>query len=398
MVIIMKKVFLIAVIVLVTAIFIFNKKEEKDSIIPENKIVEDRGVFISYLEFNSNLRGKSETEQKIKIIEMINNLKEKKFNLILLQVRPFSDAIYNSKIFPLSATISGKEGKEMGYDLLSYFIDIAHRNKIKIHAWINPYRIRSDINASSISKLNPAYKWIKDGSNNVQIKSGIYYNPASTEVLNLIIKGVSELVNNYDIDGLLYDDYFYPNKTIDLENYKIYQKEGGKLSLKEYRYQNINNLIKETYLAIKKINKDVLFGISPAGNIENNKNNLYLNIDYLLESSYLDYVMPQIYFGFNNSNKPYIKTVNEWKELIKNPNIKFYVALAPYKIGKTDKYACSGKDEWINSTDILKRQIEYLRTTNASFSLFRYDYLFNESKYQKNTLIELNNMYSIFNY
>ena len=394
----MKKVFLIAVIVLVTAIFIFNKKEEKDSIIPENKIVEDRGVFISYLEFNSNLRGKSETEQKIKIIEMINNLKEKKFNLILLQVRPFSDAIYNSKIFPLSATISGKEGKEMGYDLLSYFIDVAHRNKIKIHAWINPYRIRSDTNASSISKLNPAYKWIKDGSNNVQIKSGIYYNPASTEVLNLIIKGVSELVNNYDIDGLLYDDYFYPNKTIDLENYKIYQKEGGKLSLKEYRYQNINNLIKETYLAIKKINKDVLFGISPAGNIENNKNNLYLNIDYLLESSYLDYVMPQIYFGFNNSNKPYIKTVNEWKELIKNPNIKFYVALAPYKIGKTDKYAGSGKDEWINSTDILKRQIEYLRTTNASFSLFRYDYLFNESKYQKNTLIELNNMYSIFNY
>jgi len=394
----MKKVFLIAVIVLVTAIFIFNKKEEKDSIIPENKIVEDRGVFISYLEFNSNLRGKSETEQKIKIIEMINNLKEKKFNLILLQVRPFSDAIYNSKIFPLSATISGKEGKEMGYDLLSYFIDVAHRNKIKIHAWINPYRIRSDTNASSISKLNPAYKWIKDGSNNVQIKSGIYYNPASTEVLNLIIKGVSELVNNYDIDGLLYDDYFYPNKTIDLENYKIYQKEGGKLTLKEYRYQNINNLIKETYLAIKKINKDVLFGISPAGNIENNKNNLYLNIDYLLESSYLDYVMPQIYFGFNNSNKPYIKTVNEWKELIKNPNIKFYVALAPYKIGKTDKYAGSGKDEWINSTDILKRQIEYLRTTNASFSLFRYDYLFNESKYQKNTLIELNNMYSIFNY
>ena len=379
----MKKVFLIAVIVLVTAIFIFNKKEEKDSIIPENKIVEDRGVFISYLEFNSNLRGKSETEQKIKIIEMINNLKEKKFNLILLQVRPFSDAIYNSKIFPLSATISGKEGKEMGYDLLSYFIDVAHRNKIKIHAWINPYRIRSDTNASSISKLNPAYKWIKDGSNNVQIKSGIYYNPASTEVLNLIIKGVSELVNNYDIDGLLYDDYFYPNKTIDLENYKIYQKEGGKLTLKEYRYQNINNLIKETYLAIKKINKDVLFGISPAGNIENNKNNLYLNIDYLLESSYLDYVMPQIYFGFNNSNKPYIKTVNEWKELIKNPNIKFYVALAPYKIGKTDKYAGSGKDEWINSTDILKRQIEYLRTTNASFSLFRYDYLFNESKYQK---------------
>lgn len=391
----MKKILIIAVIIVVTAIFIFNKKEK---VVEENKFLEDRGVFISYLEFNSHLRGKSDTEQKVKIIEMINNLKEKKFNLILLQVRPFSDAIYNSKIFPISATISGKEGKELSYDLLSYFIDIAHRNKMKVHAWINPYRVRSDNDIKSISKLNPAYKWINDGSNNIQIKNGIYYNPASNDVLNLIINGVKELVSNYDIDGVLYDDYFYPNKTIDLENYKIYQKEGGKLSLSEYRYQNINNLIKETYLAVKRINKNVLFGISPAGNIENNKNNLYLDLEYLLQSPYLDYVMPQIYFGFDNSNKPYIKTVNEWKKLIKNSNIKFYVALAPYKIGKVDKYAGTGKNEWINSSDILKRQIEYLRTIEASFSLFRYDYIFERSKYQKNTEIELSNMYSIFNY
>ena len=304
----------------------------------------------------------------------------------------------NSKIFPISATISGKEGKELSYDLLSYFIDIAHRNKMKVHAWINPYRVRSDNDIKSISKLNPAYKWINDGSNNIQIKNGIYYNPASNDVLNLIINGVKELVSNYDIDGVLYDDYFYPNKTIDLENYKIYQKEGGKLSLSEYRYQNINNLIKETYLAVKRINKNVLFGISPAGNIENNKNNLYLDLEYLLQSPYLDYVMPQIYFGFDNSNKPYIKTVNEWRKLIKNFNIKFYVALAPYKIGKVDKYAGTGKNEWINSSDILKRQIEYLRTIEVSFSLFRYDYIFEKSKYQKNTEIELSNMYSIFNY
>ena len=393
----MKKVLIIAVILTVAVIFIFDKEDR----VPQNeKIEETRGVFISYLEYNTYLKGKDEAEQKIKIIEMINNLKSKKFNLILLQVRPFSDAIYYSGIYPFSQTISGKEGKRVNYDVLEYFITIAHQNNIKVHAWINPYRIRSDKDLKSINDKNPAYKWIKEKSNNVQIDKGIYYNPASSEVLNLIISGVIEIVTNYDVDGILYDDYFYPNKTIDKENYQKYQETGGTLSLRNYRYQNINNLIKGTYEAIKRTNKDVLFGISPAGNIENNKNNQYLDVSYLLSSPYLDYVMPQIYFGFNNSNKPYVKTVNDWKDLIKNKNIKFYIALAPYKIGTTDKYAGKGKDEWISSSDILKRQIEYARTLDdySGFSLFRYEHLFNNSKYKSNSEIELNNMYSIFNY
>lgn len=395
----MKKVLIIAVILSVTAIIIFSKNSKGTIIVEENK-KEDRGVFISYIEYGTYLKGKSETEQKIKIIEMINNLKSKGYNLILLQVRPFSDAIYNSKIFPVSSTISGKEGKKLNYDVLKYFIDIAHKNSIKVHAWINPYRIRSNSDVNSISGENPSYKWIKEKSDNVQIDKGIYYNPASPIVLNLIISGVVEIVSNYDVDGILYDDYFYPNKTIDLKDYEKYKQNGGTLSLTSYRYQNINNLIKSTYNAVKKIKPDVLFGISPAGNIENNKKINYLDIDYLLKASYLDYVMPQIYFGFNNSNKPYIKTVNEWNKLIKNKNIKLYIALAPYKIGKIDNYAGKGKDEWISSSDILKRQIEYVRTLDLykGFSLFRYEHIFNKSKYQNNTEKELNNMHSIFNY
>ncbi len=393
----MKRVLIIAVILTVAAIFVFDKKDR----VPQNeKIEETRGVFISYLEYNTYLKGKNETEQKIKIIEMINNLKSKNLNLILLQVRPFSDAIYYSNIYPFSRTISGKEGKRVNYDVLEYFITIAHQNNIKVHAWINPYRVRSDKDLKSISTKNPAYKWIKEKSNNVQIDKGIYYNPASSEVLNLIISGVKEIVTNYEVDGVLYDDYFYPNKTIDQDNYQKYQETGGTLSLRDYRYQNINNLIKGTYEAIKRSNKDVLFGISPAGNIENNKTNQYLDVSYLLSSPYLDYIMPQIYFGFNNSNKPYIKTVNDWKNLIKNKNIKFYIALAPYKIGTTDNYAGKGKDEWISSSDILKRQIEYARFLDYydGFSLFRYEHLFNKSKYKSNSETELNNMYSILNY
>ncbi len=387
---------IICLVILLIIYFLLNNKKEDEIVLSHE---EKRAIYISYIEYQTYLKGKTETIQKMNIIEMINNLRSNNFNMILLHVRPFSDAIYNSKIYPTSSTVCNKEGCNLSFDILEYFIKLSHQYDIEVHAWINPYRIRSDNNIESISKTNPAFNWLN--TNNVEVAKGIYYNPASSDVLNLIINGVEELINNYDIDGVHYDDYFYPTKTIDKENYENYKQSGGSMSLKEYRYQNINNLIKETFKVVKDSKKNIVFGISPAGNIENNKNTEYLDIEYLLsETDYLDYVMPQIYFGFNNTNKPYVDTVNDWNNLIKNKNTKLYVALAPYKLGLTDKYAGAGKDEWINSNDILKRQITYARVVSKydGFSLFRYEHLFNKKKHQSNSQIEIDNMLSLFNY
>ncbi len=108
--------------------------------------------------------------------------------------------------------------------------------------------------------------------------------------------------------------------------------------------------------------------------------------------------MPQIYFGFLNSNKPFIDTTNDWNDLIKNDKTKLYVALAAYKIGKIDNYAGEGKNEWVNSTNILAKQILYSRTLSnyEGIALFRYEYIFNENKYKNNSILEIANMLNLF--
>lgn len=383
----MKKI-LIIILVLFIGMYMFyymNKKEDNNII---NNFEEDRYVFISYIDY-SYLKGKDENILKEEINKMVLNIKENNFNGIILQVRAFSDAIYYSKIFSPSLHIVNNENDKLKLDMLDYFIKLSHENNIKLIAWINPYRIRSNNDISSISGNNIVNKYLN--TSNVEIKNGIYFNPAKDEVLDLIIKGVLEIVKNYDVDGILYDDYFYPSKTCDLNDYKLYKINGGLKSLEDFRRDNINKLIRKTYEKIKEVNSDVLFGISPSGNMNNNYNAEYLDINYLIENKIVDFIMPQIYYGFDNTNLPFVNTVNSWSNLVKDTNIKFYVALALYKSGLEDKYAKTGINEWINNNDIISKQIIVSRNTYnyEGFSIFRYDYLFNSKKDNKQLLDEV---------
>lgn len=383
----MKKI-LIIILVLFIGMYMFyymNKKEDNNII---NNFEEDRYVFISYIDY-SYLKGKDENILKEEINKMVLNIKENNFNGIILQVRAFSDAIYYSKIFSPSLYIVNNENDKLKLDILDYFIKLSHENNIKLIAWINPYRIRSNNDISSISGNNIVNKYLNTSS--VEIKNGIYFNPAKDEVLDLIIKGVLEIVKNYDVDGILYDDYFYPSKTCDLKDYELYKTQGGTNSLEDFRRDNINKLIRKTYEKIKEVNSDVLFGISPSGNMNNNYNAEYLDINYLIENKIVDFIMPQIYYGFDNTNLPFVNTVNSWSNLVKDTNIKFYVALALYKSGLEDKYAKTGINEWINNNDIISKQIIVSRNTYnyEGFSIFRYDYLFNSKKDNKQLLDEV---------
>lgn len=351
-----------------------NKNDNNDDTkeVMDEKATEKRGIFISYIDYRE-LKNKTGMEEKNIITDMVNNIYYYGFNSIILQVRPFSDAIYNSDIYLSSRTITENEGDKLEIDILEKFIEEASDKNIEVYAWVNPYRIRSTNSKEDISKKNYYYKWF--GTDNIEeSKNGIYLNPASDEVLKYITDGLEELCKNYDIKGVIYDDYFYPSKTIDL---KSYEKTDKKLSLEKYRINNINKLLKRSYDTVKSVNKDLKFGISPAGNIENNLNNLYLDIEDVLKSDYLDLIIPQLYYGFDNSNKPYIKTLDDWQDLnIKNKD--FYVALSLYKSGKIDNYAGKGENEWLSNSDIIKKQILVTRNKNnyKGFYIFRYEYLF----------------------
>jgi len=395
----MKKLIVVVMIFVVITFFIIGKKQEKkDEPVVNNPPNEYRAIFISYLELENYIKGQDNNSSKNNIIEILNNMKENKFNMAILHVRPFSDAIYESKIYPYSSYVSTNEGEDPGYDILKFFIEEAHLRNIEVHAWINPYRIRNTTNIDDITEINPAYKYLNTNHVKIIEDKGIFYNPASDEIRELIIKGVEEIVINYDIDGIHFDDYFYPDDTIDLDNYKEYVDNGGNLTLSDYRLNNISLLIKGVYDSIKKINPNVLFGISPEGNINNNYESNFIDTKKILsEEGYVDYIMPQIYYGFLNEVMPFIDTVNMWNSLIEVSNIKLIPALAFYKTGKLDEYAKGGKDEWINDNDIIMKQV--LLSKNLSnyggFSLFRYDYIFN-SKYQNdNTLKEKENLFSI---
>ena len=376
----MKKVIIFLIIIIlffsVDATIVYLKNDQPNVTKEDDAM---RGVYISYLEYMENFFNGSKTINKHKIDKMIDNLVESKINTIFLQVSPFSDAIYDSKLFPYSYTLTGTEGKNPGFDYLEYFIKVAHLKKIKIHAWINPYRVSFDNNTDKISKNNPAYQIIN--TSNIKVdKMGIYYNPSSEIVKNLIVRQIEEIINKYLVDGIHFDDYFYIQNDIDTKEYEIYQQNGGKLSLKEFRLYHTNDLIRRVYKTIKNKNENIVFSIAPDGNINNNYLYHFADVKtWLKEEDYIDIIMPQIYYGFRNEYLPFDRCLDNWLNIRINNKIKIMPVLAFYKIDKEDIDAGNGKNEWINNTLIINKQINYLKKNDISdFALFRYDFMYNE--------------------
>ena len=388
----MKKVFvfsLIFILFLVGNTIVISKK----NYLVEKEETEIRGVYISYLEYLTYFSGNSLNINKAYINKMLDNVHDLNFNTIFLQVSPFSDSIYKSNIFPYSYTLTGVEGKNPGMDYLDYFIRESKKRKIKVHAWINPYRISSETDINKISKNNPAYSLLN--TNDVAINAdGIYYNPASPKSIDLILKQVYELISKYDLAGIHFDDYFYVNQEIDKENYQKYLENNKTITLKDYRLGIINSMIKNVYKLIKDYNPNLIFSIAPDGNINNNYEYHYADVKtWLKEDGYVDIIMPQVYYGFENQYRPFMKAMDEWYSLIQNKT-KLMPVLAFYKVGLNDKEAGSGKSEWINNDNIISRQINFAKTLDNynGIVLFRYDFIFNKKLINDKTKGEIENL------
>lgn len=358
---------------------------------------EMRAVWITYYEISMKAQkgGDQESFSK-KVDEMFSRVQKAGFNTVIVQVRPYSDAFYPSEIFPWSTYLTGTQGQDPGYDPLAILVERAHAHQLSIHAWFNPYRVSYNTDFSLLSKDNPARKWKEDAdkSNDQWIfvlDNGIYYNPAVPEVQRMIIDGVREIVENYEVDGVHMDDYFYPStdEKIDQAQYDAYVKSGGQYSPAAWRRENVNTFVSGLYAAVKAIRPEVLVGISPAGDIEKNREQLYADAArWGEEEGYVDYLMPQLYYGFENSASPFEETARQWAELIRCDSVKLYAGLAIYKSGKEDPYAgpeSEGKQgpryEWINHSDIISRQVNWARKTEpyTGFALYSYQYAFGDA-------------------
>ena len=319
-----------------------------------------KAVWIAYYELSEFTKGKSEYEFEQKINDEFSKLSSFGFNTVTVQIRPCADAFYLSEYFPSSVYFNGTQGGEMLYDPLEIICSVAQKYKLNIEAWINPYRVSQDDDYTRLSSDNFA---VKNKKMTKVVDGKIYFNPAYNKVTDLIVNGVKEIVRNYNISAIHFDDYFYPTQSKNFDK-KEYKKYGGDLSLTDWRRQNVTNMVKRVYEAIKTVNKGVEFGISPASNIENDKNNLYADVETWVKNRYLDYICPQVYFGFKNVYQPFMFTVKKWVKLCENTDIDLYIGLPLYKANTKDKYAAENDksiiNEFKNNNDIISRQITYI--------------------------------------
>ena len=336
-----------------------------------------KSVWITYYELSEFTDNASENEFKKRVSQAFKTLSKNGFNRVTVQVRPFADAFYNSNYFQTSSYLVGNRGDELKYDALKIMTELAHKYHLEIEAWINPYRISNSTDFSEIPSDDIVMKY-KDTENIIVCDTGIYFNPASPDANSLIVNGVKEIVMNYDVNSICFDDYFYPtkNKSIDKDLYKKYKDDGGKLSLDDWRRENVSNMISSVYRSIKEINENVTFGISPASNIENNYNSLYADVEkWATNDGYVDYLCPQIYFGFQNENQPFMSTTKKW---IQMAECDLYVALPLYKSSLEDEFAGeSGRQEFVKNNNIVARQVTYLSKLDEvkGFYVFSYSSL-----------------------
>lgn len=319
-----------------------------------------KAVWIAYYELSEFTKGKSEYEFEQKINDEFSKLSSYGFNTVTVQIRPCADAFYLSEYFPSSIYFNGLQGGEMLYDPLKIMCSVAQKYKLNIEAWINPYRVSQD---DDYTKLSPDNFAIKNKKITKVVDGKIYFNPAYDKVTDLIVNGVKEIVKNYNISAIHFDDYFYPTQSKSFDK-KEYKKYGGDLSLTDWRRQNVTNMVKRVYEAIKTVNKNIEFGISPASNIENDKNNLYADVETWVKNRYVDYICPQVYFGFKNVYQPFMFTVKKWVKLCENTDVDLYIGLPLYKANTKDKYAAENDksiiNEFKNNNDIISRQITYI--------------------------------------
>ena len=343
--------------------------------------------YYDYTAYRAKYKKRNATTFKKYFTQVVKKGKSLGMNCIIVHVRPFGDAMYKSRYFPWSKCISGKQGKNPGYDPLKIMTAVAHENGIKIEAWINPYRVASgSTNYNKLSAKNPARKWHqskKTRRNVLSYKGSLYYNPAKAQVRKLIVNGVKEIVENYDIDGIHMDDYFYPsfsasnvNSAFDAKEYRASTMAKRKRSIVSFRREQVNILVKAIYDAVKSANPNVTFGISPAGNIDNltSRYSYYVDINKWLNSSdYVDYICPQIYWGFKHPYAKFDRVVNRWMKAAKSKKVKVYIGIAVYRAGHNIGSGSRERREWKSDSKVLKKQVQYARKKGCNgFAFFDY--------------------------
>lgn len=344
-----------------------------------------KACWVSYQDIYNELRDKSEANFRTAVSEMYDDILANRMNTVIMHVRAMGDAMYPSSYYPWSTYISSNRSNP-GYDPLKIMVEIAHQKGLKFEAWINPYRLSlSDTTTASFKKTSYYSKYksfIYEYENGDQ--SCMVLDPSRQESRDLITNGVKEIVSNYDVDAIHFDDYFYVTAMVNSYSDK------NKPSV-QTRKDNVNKLIKQVYSTIKSVDPDCEFGISPEGNLDNARNQ-GADIDtWLSNDGYIDYIMPQIYWTDSyklmsgSMSTMFTDRCNAWQSINVN-DTPIYVGLALYRVGEES----SSDLGWTGASNNLAKQYETAYGKGYDgYALFRYEWL--NKSISKTELNNLNN-------
>lgn len=300
-----------------------------------------RGVWIStvynldYPSTKNNI-----TAQQNEFITKLDTLQAMGINTVFVQVRPKADALYASSINPWSDVLTGTQGKSPGYDPMAFMIEETHKRGMEFHAWLNPYRVTtSGTNLSALAATHPARlnpSWVFSYNN------ALYYNPELEAVKQHIVDTVKEIVTYYDVDGIHFDDYFYPS------SYPLPTGESKDGTVANGRREAINDMVRRVSITIKSLNasysKSVKFGISPPGIWKNSSSDatgsntsgresyyaVFADCRTWIQNEWIDYIAPQIYWQTGHSKADYETLVKWWSEEVSGTNVKLYIGQGIY--------------------------------------------------------------------
>lgn len=336
-------------------------------------------------------------QQQQALTAKLDKLHSLGINTVFFQVKPDGTALWRSRILPWSDTLTGNIGQDPGYDPLQFILDEAHKRGMKVHAWFNPYRVSTNTKPATVTALNNTLQlqpasvfvlhrdWIRTASDRFVLDPGI---PAARDWITSI---VAEVVSNYAIDGVQFDDYFYTETaTSPLNDSATFRQYGaGFASKADWRRHNTQLLIEQVSHTIKQLKPGVEFGVSPAGVWRNLSHDAagsdtrgaaaydeaYADTRRWVQLGLLDYIAPQLYWPFARQAARYDVLARWWANVVQPTHTRLYIGVALYKVGEASK----SEPDWTVQGGVpeLKKQLdlnESLPHIDGTI-LFREDYL-----------------------
>ncbi|MBN3490778.1 family 10 glycosylhydrolase [Acholeplasma equirhinis] len=321
---------------------------------------EVRAFWVSNV-VNIDLPPATNPEYKAKVLEMFDTAVNFNINTIFFQVRTTSDAFYKSKLNPYSRYLVEKEGQEPPFDILDFVLDEAKKRNIEIHAWCNPYRVsmQKDLTKAQYLETCDDLNFAKQHPEFVIVdkNGGLILNPAKKEVKDFIIESMLEILENYkDIAGIHFDDYFYPYAGLSESDNDLadYEASGKKVSLDQFRRDQITEVIKRLNEEIKSKFSGKRFGVSPFGIWKNQASdpagsntdpkcsesysNQYADSVLWIKEGYIDYIIPQLYWDFGHVLAPFADLAVWWADIVKGTNCDLYIGHGAYRLGSEGGY------------------------------------------------------------